>query len=362
MSRVTLAVCAALLAVAPARAAEPQPLWEVRAAVPEKRAREVNWVGFSPDGKTLVAHVAFQRGASRLFAWDAQTRKEKFALELDSREYAAEPADPVAMTGDDTVLVAGAVAREVSLADGKAADVRGVPGDTLTVWFDPASRRTLWHGEKGLADPTLTAGQLSVLDGNGPRAAAKWQTSRLRGVPAEIRTVAVNPDATRVVVAGDLNDGSPRRTLTLSAIVPGDKLTLTEVARVPSPHQDRFASIRFSPDGKTLAVGSGDCSVSLWDVEKAGKDWKPRETVATGRWTASCLAFSPDGRTLAVGTYDQKAANLFLIDVRGGKLVSSRTVGGQLTAVAYSPDGKHLVTGDGDGRLRVWDAAAVRGD
>jgi hypothetical protein len=32
-----------------------------------------------------------------------------------------------------------------------------------------------------------------------------------------------------------------------------------------------------------------------------------------------------------------------------------------LTAVAYSPDGELLITG-GEGRIRVWDAAAVRGD
>ena len=81
-------------------------------------------------------------------------------------------------------------------------------------------------------------------------------------------------------------------------------------------------------------------------------------TIAAGGFTVSCLAYSPDGRTLAAGTTDERGPNLFLIDVRGGKLISSRRLAQSVSSVAYSSDGKLLVTGHNLGMVRVWDATA----
>ena len=70
-----------------------------------------------------------------------------------------------------------------------------------------------------------------------------------------------------------------------------------QVAVLPSAN-DWVTSLAFSPDAKTLAIGSKD-SVRLIDVEKHVS----RTTLAGIKGQVRALAFSPDGSQLLVGAY-----------------------------------------------------------
>lgn len=135
-------------------------------------------------------------------------------------------------------------------------------------------------------------------------------------------------------------------------------------------HEDQIRCLAFAPDGRTLASGCGswhwgaraDRTIRLWDVS-TGKELRQLVGHPTG---VRSLAFAPDGKTLASagGRWEDEMRSgkppddlLRFWDVRTGKEVL--TLGGHvggIRAVAYSPDGQIVASGD-QKMIHLWEAA-----
>ncbi|MEU7853117.1 WD40 repeat domain-containing protein [Nonomuraea sp. NPDC049141] len=111
-------------------------------------------------------------------------------------------------------------------------------------------------------------------------------------------------------------------------------------------------AVAFSPDGSIIATGSDDGTARLWDTASRRQLGAP---ITRPQYECSTvdLAFSPDGRTLATACSDT---------VRFYDVTTHREVSAPLkhtavvSAFAYSPDGKTIVTGDLKGVVQQWDA------
>jgi WD40 repeat protein len=116
----------------------------------------------------------------------------------------------------------------------------------------------------------------------------------------------------------------------------------------------RVFSVAFSPDGKTLAAGSWDGTVRLWEVA-TGKELHQFHDQKT---RVRAVAFSPDGETLAC---TGEGSVIVLRDTATGKELR-RLAGhrGPIAFVAFSPDGRLLASKAYDQTLRLWDVAGGR--
>ena len=117
-------------------------------------------------------------------------------------------------------------------------------------------------------------------------------------------------------------------------------------------HTAVVASVALTGDAKTLASGSYDATIKLWDLAPG------KETATLRGHTAGVysVAFTPDGKTLASGSHDDTAR---LWDVAAGREISAFKHGYHVKRVAFTPDGKTLISA-GEGPIKLWDVATAK--
>jgi WD40 repeat protein len=77
-------------------------------------------------------------------------------------------------------------------------------------------------------------------------------------------------------------------------------------------HSGGVNSVAFSLDGKTVASGSGDGTIKLWDIV-TGREIR---TFSGHSWFVYSVAFSPDGKTVVSGSRDKTVKLWDVVTVR----------------------------------------------
>jgi small GTP-binding protein len=123
-----------------------------------------------------------------------------------------------------------------------------------------------------------------------------------------------------------------------------------KLLRTLEGHRHEVNSVAFDRQTETLASGSDDETVKLWEALSG----KLLRTLKGHQAAVSSVAFDPKGRTLASGGWDDTVK---LWEPRSGKVL--RTLKGHrddVDSVAFDPQGETLASGSQDTTVKLWEA------
>lgn len=306
----------------------------------------VNSVAFSPDGRWAVCAGgnAMNTGSPskvKVRVWDVQNGKTLFELENPMR---------------------GVVQDAVFARDGRS---------ILARELGPSSRIGEWEIETGELLRHFSAGPNESLldvspDGRYLIAASstgmhslinldsgfKMTSSARKGTFGDVE---ISPDGQYALIAGPDNSVS----FWYLPIVPSStKREPYEVHRMQ--HDGSVKNVAFSPDGETVFTSSLMATKSLWDAKEGH-----RLRVTKGKKSSeqvNSVAWSPDGRRLILGCGQSlRTQRLTLWDVDEWREIRSLEGHERVIAkVAFSPDGKWVLSGDITGELCYWQVKNAR--
>ncbi len=314
-------------------------LWDSRTGKEKQslkgHAGYVTCLAYRPDGKALASAGSEDKSVR---VWDLGTGKETVNLgpqnsQIFSVAYSPDGKLLASANGDGAVNIYCPESKNRRFPLGfKAHD-----GQAYQVAFSPDGKSFASCGhDKTVKVHGAPAPDGEPLDGTG---ALK---RKLENLPDDVTTLAFGRDG-RTLATGSSDHG-----------VRLWDLPTGQVLRTFQGHADGVTVVAFSPDGKTLASGSFDQTIRLWPLDPADA----HRTLSGHQGFVWSAAFAPDSRHVVSGGADRTVRIWDGADGKELRVLNGHTQA--VTAVAYSPDGQQVVSAGGDRVLRLWDAATFQ--
>ena len=396
-------------------------------------ARRIHSIVYSPDGTTIA--TAGARGDNTVYLWNATTGKQKGILErhtgsVNSVVYSPDGNTIATASSDTTVRLWDALSGKhkatlTEHAQGANSVVYSPDGNTIATASSDTTVR-LWDALSGKHKATLRGHTDSVIgvvyspDGNTIATASSDKTLRLwdahtrkhkttlSGHTDAVTSVSYSPDSNTIATASGgrhSNDNTVRlwnaETGETQAILTGhhriksivyasDGETLTyqqtngvwswdaktgkhkttrihKVKDTPTEYSHAGGISAYSPDGNTVATVGSLHTVQLSDVRTGKRKATLKHTnyfdwiymmITDREYGIEAMAFSPDGKTIVTGGgyYTNDEGMVYLWHTRTRKRKTIYKGHGYVSSVAFSPDGETIAAGNWENEVRLWHA------
>ncbi|KAG1882615.1 WD40-repeat-containing domain protein [Suillus subluteus] len=175
---------------------------------------------------------------------------------------------------------------------------------------------------------------------NGKQVGEDW-----RDGDSGVWTIALSPDGKKVVSGSE--DGRVRLW----------DMDTSKLITKWTGHTETVMSVCWSQDGERVVSGSYDGTVREWDMENGETILGP---IKTGHEDVLTVVYSPDMTMFATGGYGPTRAGLYEHPVKiwnaktGELVVALKGHTGSVMCLAWTPDGKTLISGSVDSSIRTW--------